>query len=133
MADESTDVSSKEELSVCARWVQNGKPVEHFLGIVQAKETTAEAITRYLCSFLEARNIDLNKMRGLGFDGANTMAGHRTRVQIRLRLYSPSSVYIHCRCHQLQLAALNAADEHAEVKRLLGTLLTIWKAFHYFP
>ena len=80
MADESTDVSSQEELSVCARWVQNGKPVEHFLGIVQAKETTAEAITHYLCSFLEARNIDLNKMRGLGFDGANTMAGHRTGV-----------------------------------------------------
>ena len=88
MADESTDVSSKEELSVCARWVQNGKPVEHFLGIVQAKETTAEAITRYLCSFLEARNIDLNKMCGLGFDDANTMAGHRTGVQTQLRLYS---------------------------------------------
>jgi len=31
------------------------------------------------------------------------------------------------------LAALNAADEHIEVKRVLGTLLTIWKAFHYSP
>ena len=58
----------------------NGKPVEHFLGIVQAKETTEEAITRYLSSFLEVRNIDLKKMRGLGFDGANTMAGHNTAM-----------------------------------------------------
>ena len=133
MADESTDVSSKEELSVCARWLENNKPVEHFLGIMQAKETAAEAITSDLCNFLDSKSVDLKKMRGLGFDGASTMSGCRTGVQTRLRLHSPSAVYVHCRCHQLQLAALNAADEHIEVKRVLGTLLTIWKAFHYSP
>jgi len=36
-------------------------------------------------------------------------------------------------CHKLQLAAVNAAAEHTEVKRVLGTLLTIRKAFHYSP
>ena len=35
MADESTDISSKEKLSVCARWLHKSKPEEHFLGIVQ--------------------------------------------------------------------------------------------------
>ena len=131
MADESTDVSSKEELSICARWEQDNKPVEHFLGIVPAKETTAEAISFYLCAFLESKSIDITTMRGLGFDGTNTMSGQRSGVQKRLRLHSPSAVYVHCRCHQLQLATLNAADEHREAKRVLGTLLTIWKAFHY--
>ena len=135
MADESTDISSKEELSVCARWLDNKKPVEHFLGIMPAKETTAEAIADYLtmCTFLESKNIDITKMSGLGFDGTNTMSGQRSGVQLRLRLHSPSAIYVHCRCHQLQLAAINAADEHTEVKRVLGTLLTIWKAFHYSP
>ncbi len=38
MADESTDTSSKEELSVCARWIEDGKAVEHFLGIVHAPD-----------------------------------------------------------------------------------------------
>lgn len=33
MADESTDVASQEELSVCARWIEDNKPVEHFLSI----------------------------------------------------------------------------------------------------
>ena len=133
MADESTDVSSKEELSICARWEQDNKPVEHFLGIVPAKETIAEAISSYLCAFLESKSIDITTMRGLGFDGTNTMSGQRSGVQKRLRLHSPSAVYVHCRCHQLQLATLNAADEHREVKRVLGTLVTIWKAFHYSP
>ena len=40
---------------------------------------------------------------------------------------------MHCRSHELQLAALNAAAEHTEVNRVLGTLLTIWNAFHYSP
>ena len=33
LADECTDISSKEVLSVCARWLHQNKPVEHFLGI----------------------------------------------------------------------------------------------------
>ncbi|KAI6653012.1 E3 SUMO-protein ligase [Oopsacas minuta] len=72
-------------------------------------------------------------MHGLGFDDTNTMSGHISGVQIRLKLHAPSSIYVHCRCHKLQLAALNAASEHTVVKRILGTLLTIWKAFHFSP
>ena len=96
-----------------------------------AKETTAEAIAGYLHTVLEYKSIDITKMRGLGFDGTNTMSGHRSGVQLRLRLHSPSAICVHCRCHQLQLASVNAAKEHVEVKRVIGTLLTIWKAFHY--
>ena len=29
MADESTDVSSKQELSICCRWIESGEPVDH--------------------------------------------------------------------------------------------------------
>ena len=38
MADESTDSASQEELSVCARWLHEGKVVEHFLRIIHVKE-----------------------------------------------------------------------------------------------
>ena len=44
MADESTDSASQEELSVCAQWLYENKVVEHFLGIIHAKETNAKAI-----------------------------------------------------------------------------------------
>ena len=72
--------------------------------------------------------------RALGFYGTNTMSGHRSGVQTCLRAQAPSAVYVHCRCHILQLAALNAGAEHTEVQWVLSTistLLTIWKAFHY--
>ena len=109
------------------------KPVEHFLGIIHAKETNAEALTGYLKDFLQSKAIKLENMRGLGFDGTNTMSGHRTGVQNHLRFLSPNALYIYCRFHQLQLAALSAVNDHIVVKRVLGTLLTIWKVFHYSP
>ena len=59
------------------------------------------------------------------------MSGERSGVQKRLRFHAPSALYVHCRCHQLQLAAVHSANEHIEVKRAFGTLLTIWKALHF--
>ena len=118
---------------MCTLAIHHNKPVEHLLGVIQAKGTNAEAIAGYISEFLQSRSITFEKMRGLGFDGASTMSGNRTGVQTRLRLHAPSDIYIHCRCHLLQLAAVNIPGEHAEVKRVLGILLTIWKAFYYSP
>ena len=50
MADESTDIASQKELSVRARWLEQNKAVEHFISIVHAKETNAQAIACYLCA-----------------------------------------------------------------------------------
>ncbi len=108
--------------------MESGKAVEHFLGIVHAHEVNAEALTCYLLTFLSDRGICLSKLRGLGFDGASTMSGKKSGVQVRMRCHSPSALFVHCCCHRLQLAAVYAANEHNEVKRVLGTLLTIWKS-----
>ena len=72
-------------------------------------------------------------MHVIGFDGTNTMSGHRSGVRTHLGLDSASAVYVRCRCHKLQPAALNAPAEHTEVNCVLGIILTIWKTFHYYP
>ena len=36
IADESTDVASNEELSICARWIEDEKAVEHYLRMIRA-------------------------------------------------------------------------------------------------
>ncbi len=38
MADESTDISTIEELSLCFRWEENGEPVEHFFDTIPLKK-----------------------------------------------------------------------------------------------
>ena len=62
-------------------WVHENKVVEHLLGIIHAEETNAKAISEYLSRFLNSHGISYENLRGLGFDGANTMSGHKTGVQ----------------------------------------------------
>ena len=38
LADECTDITTIEELSVVCRWVENGLPVEHFIEIIPLKK-----------------------------------------------------------------------------------------------
>ena len=44
MADECTDVTTLEEMSIFCHRVENGLPVEHFIDIVPLKSTDAENI-----------------------------------------------------------------------------------------
>ena len=42
----------------------------------------------------------------MGFDGAATFSGDETRVQRRLKELSPHALFVHSRCHVLQLASV---------------------------
>ena len=86
-----------------------------------------------MLDFIRDKNIDINAIRGLGFDGTNTITGTRTGVQRTVRVHATSALYVNCRCHQLQLASVHAADNHQEVKRVFRTLLTMCKTLHYSP
>uniref|UniRef100_A0A1X7VXB8 Uncharacterized protein n=1 Tax=Amphimedon queenslandica TaxID=400682 RepID=A0A1X7VXB8_AMPQE len=51
LANESQDIRTQEELSVCFRWLVNGCPAEHFLTILHIKSTDAKTITEALLLF----------------------------------------------------------------------------------
>ena len=60
MADERTDISTKKELSICGRWIENdGCIVERFLGVVHVHEVHAEALTQSFISFHSDKKIPL--------------------------------------------------------------------------
>ena len=44
MADEYTDVTTIEELTIGCRWVESGVPEEHFIEILPLKKANAESI-----------------------------------------------------------------------------------------
>ena len=56
MADECTDVSTIEELSIFCRWVKDGLPVEHFIEIVPLKKADAKTIYETLVDCLKKKN-----------------------------------------------------------------------------
>ena len=133
MADECTDVTTIEELSIFSRWVEDGQPVEHFLEIVPLKATNAKTIYSALIEFMKDKNIQISKLVGMGFDGAATFSGKHNGVQSLLKKNSPHALFVHCHCHLLQLACVQAANATSGIKHVYVTLTTLWKFFHYSP
>ena len=133
MADECEDVSTQEELSVCCRWIVNGQPEEHFLENLHILSGNAETITETLESFITSRNLDYKKLVGQGYDGAAVFSGCKSGVNVRMQTHSPHAKYIHCACHRLQLASVQAAQSIPEIKRVFGLMGNLWKLFYYSP
>ena len=69
----------------------------------------------------------------MGFDGVATFSGDKTEVQRRLKELSPHALFVHCRCHVLQLASVQAANTTPGIKHVYTNLMTLWKFFHYSP
>ena len=80
------------------------------------------------------KNIQLGRLIGMGFDGAATFSGDKTGVQRGSKEFAPHALFVHCRCHVLQLASVQAANATPGIKHAYTTLMmTLWKFFHYSP
>ena len=55
----------------------------------------------------------------MGFDGASTFSGKKTGVQARLKKHSLHALFVHCHCHILQLACVQAANSTPGIKYTL--------------
>ena len=118
MADECQDISLQEELSIFFRWLVNGCPEEHYLTTLHVKATDAEAITAEITSYMSENNLEYKELVGQGYDGAATFSGSRSGVQKRMRVHAGHALYIHCSCHRLQLASIQAAESVDPVKKM---------------
>ena len=46
---------------------------------------------------------------------------------------SPHTLFVHCHCHVLQLASVQAANATPGIKHVYTTLMLLWKFYHYSP
>ena len=76
LSDESSDRAHRSQMSVMARFSRGTEKVAtHFLGFVQLERGTAEAIMEALSTFLLDKNISMQDLLFMAFDGCNTMSG----------------------------------------------------------
>ena len=131
MADECTGIMAVEELSVFCRWEEDGTHVECFLDIEPLKKADGESIYLTLVKCIKSKNLQVGNIVGMDFDGAAIFPGIKTGVQARLKKHAPRAVFVHCLCHLLQLACVQAANSTTGIKHVYTTLTTLWKYFHY--
>lgn len=133
LADETADISGKEQLSVGIRYVQKDGDVtlkvkEEFLGFAELDVLNAEEITAAILRFTTNIGLDMEKLIGLGFDGCSTMAGHESGVQQRIREKYPKAIYFHCASHRLNLV-VNDLNDVQEIRNSIGIVKQVIRFF----
>ena len=123
MADETADISNKEQLVVCIRWVDENFAVhEDFIAMYPLERATADHIVAVLKNCLISMHLRIENARGECYDGASTMAGEKSGVAIQIKALNSKCLYTHCYGHALNLAV---ADAIKSVKCISDSLETV--------
>ena len=117
LADESSDISHKEQLALCLCYVDKlGRPCEHFIGVVHVDDTTSLSLKKAIEVLLVSNGLSMQQIRGQGYDGASNMKGDIKGLKTLIMQESPSAYYIHCFAHQLQLVLVAVAKGNTDCK-----------------
>jgi hypothetical protein len=76
LTDESNDISHKEQLAICLRYVDKlGRSCEHFIGVVHVDDTTSLSLKDAIEALLVSHGLTMTQIHGQGYDGASNMKG----------------------------------------------------------
>lgn len=131
LADETTDVAGIEQFSMCVRYFDKdtNKIREDFLQFVPVTDMSGKGLAQVLLECLGNLGINLNYLRGQGYDGASAMRGLFNGVQAIIKQSYPLALYIHCCSHSLNLAISDACDVKS-IRNAVGIIQTVCSFFN---
>ncbi len=134
MVDETRDVSNKEQVVLCCRWVDRKLEAhEEFIGLYEVGCTEAAVLLQVIQDALTRMNIGLNKIRGQCYDGASSMLGRKSGVATRILQEEPRALYTHCYGHSLNLACSDSVKECKVMRNSLDVVQEITKLVKKSP
>ena len=134
MADESSDVSNKEQVVVCIRWVDDELIVhEEFVGIKPVERTTAEDIVLVLTETLTEMHLRIDDCRGQCYNGASTMSEAKSGVATRIKALNEKCLFTHCYGHVLNFSVKDACSDVKCLKDTFDTAREICKLVKLSP
>jgi hypothetical protein len=121
LVDETTDISTIEQMNVCIRYVDTSCWIirEDFVGFVEMNSKTGLAIKNSILNKLKDIGISINNLRGQGYDGSANMSGKNNGAQALIQNDQPLAFYTHCFSHSLNLC-LSKACNVSSIKNMLG-------------
>ncbi len=134
MADETEDMSNKEQMTIIVRWVDNDYNIyEEPIGLVQLNKTDAETLCKALKDVLLRCILPLADCRGQGYDGAAAMSGKKSGLSTRIKNDYPSALSVHCFAHCVNLNCQDAAKKHRVIRNALDLVWEIVGLIKYSP
>ncbi|KAK1894428.1 Zinc finger protein 862 [Dissostichus eleginoides] len=103
--DETTDVSVSRQLDIHVRHLdKDGYVFNHFLDLVTLEDGKADSVVAAIKSVLQKKELPVDRLYGLGTDGAAVMTGRLNGVAKQLTDSFPKLVSVACAAHRLALA-----------------------------
>ena len=100
ICDEYTDISNKEQLTLCLRWVDEIFNIhEDLLGFYELENIKSDTIVSAISDVLLRTQISLDNCRGQCYDGARNMLGKKSGVAKQILDIQPKAFATHCHCH----------------------------------
>ena len=105
IVDETTDISSQEQVAICIRSVDPTTLTvrEDFIGFHVTAKADGEILFSLLKIKLAECKLEPTNMRGQGYDGAGAMRGRIKGLQTRVREVVLQAMYCYCTGHALNL------------------------------
>jgi len=94
---------------------------EDFLQLIPVIDLSDKGLAKVIIDSLMLLGVNLEYMRGQGYDGSSAMGGKFNGVQSHIRNLYPLAVYVHCCSHSLNLAVSDDCTV-APIRNCMGTL-----------
>ena len=131
IADEVTDVSNKEQLSLVLRYVEPDTLLvrEDLVGFFECDTgISGRALADKITSCVRAYGLDLSNLRGQAYDGAGNIAGSVNGTVALIASDYPLAIYLHCTSHCLNLAVVKSL-QITSVHNMMGV---VERVFHFY-
>ena len=136
--DETSDITSIEQLKIYAIVLRNQSISEHFIGLIPVrKEVGAHLSAVNIMSTLEnlfvENKINFHQARFLFMDITNANSGKKNRQKRHLEHKVPLLKWIGCSNHKLALTSKYLIFSFQCIAEIHIFLLSLWKYFKYHP
>ena len=127
------DASHQEQMSLIIRYVDSSSShvciEESFLGFLDVNDTTGQGLFDVLENELKLLDLDIDDVRGQGYDNGSNMKGKHQGVQKKLLDVNPRAFYSACGCHSLNLTLCDMAKTCGRAKDFFGIIQHIYTTF----
>ena len=136
MADEYTDVSNNEQVSIYLRRNNNNELKTHkdFVSFYEVDNIQSTIVVQAITDAVIRLNLSISRCRGQTYDAAsNIMMGKKSGVAVEIIKLEPKALATHCHCHSLNLNVKSITEQCQLLRDSLDTVREICILVKYSP